>query len=314
MIDRTRLFFELSRQKLEQRGPSNTQPYVRRDKVVVVDKFKQECIDMYQTINNLKGFFIKIRPAYLSNTKRVGSSESLNEKQRDEIDYEAKMILQQQWNRLQRLIALEEERVKRLNNQNRFPFLSDSKKHGMSKTLELHRSGIFWFLNNLLKNVSDLHGDQQRIRLTRQVEKAKSSLHHIDDDYIRPRPPPSTITTTTTNGASTTLTLTPELEQELVTENNALLDELQVSYNKARQAEKSMNEIAELQTTLATHLATQSETIGHLLEDAIQTTDDVSMANQQLASARTRNRIASKIIIYVSVILALLLLFFDYTL
>lgn len=259
----------------------------------------------------MRKFLLSIRPAYLSNSNRGGLSagESMTDKQRDEIDYEARMILQQQKSRLRALEDLEKQRIEKYSARSAMSkFMEDLRTEGTNKTVQLHRAGMFWYLNDLLKEVSDFHAAQQQIRLSRQLEKAKSTFHHVPESHATKAAfldeQPDALPTNTQQ-------FSPELQMELENENNALLDELQVSLDKARSAEKSMYEISQLQTDLANHLTTQNEMIENLLENAFQTSEDVTAANQQLTSAGKRNRIASKIIIYASVIIGLLLLFYD---
>jgi syntaxin 18 len=249
-----------------------------------------------------------MRPSYLSNTRSSAYNELLTDKQRDEIDYETRLIIQQQMNRLRSLEEREKQRLARVNKGPMIArFLRDPRKEGIEKTLELHRAGMFWYLNEILRSVSQMHASQQEIRLSRQLEKSKSSLHHI----------PRTVVHRKLDGVPEepaqmeTQQLDAVQIQELVSENNAILEELEVTHDKVKQAEKSMYEISELQTNLAAHLATQNDKIHGLLEDAFRTSSDVSAANEQLASARKRNRRASKIIIYSSVSFGLILLFYD---
>lgn len=245
----------------------------------------------------------------------------MTDKQRDEIDYEARMILQQQTSRLRALEDLEKQRIERYNSRSTMAkFMQDPKAEGTEHTIQLHRAGIFWYLNDLLKTVSDLHASQQQIRLSRQLEKAKSTFHHVPEGATNKRTPSGNMTATALNNEESSSsthqgnvnqTLSPQLQTELENENNALLDELELSLDKAKSAEKSMYEISQLQSELATHLSSQSDMIQNLLENASQTSADVTAANKQLTSSGQRNRLASKIIIYTSVILALLLLFYD---
>ncbi|CAN6667297.1 syntaxin Ufe1p [Trichomonascus vanleenenianus] len=315
-MDLTHLYLEISRNKLEAVGAQNVKRFTRPSNGP--DKLTQECLDMDRTVKNLKAYLLRIRPAYLSNSKRPGH-ESLTDKQRDEIDYETRMILQQQMNKLRALEALEQERIQRQKQPSALSkYFFDSREDIASKTIELHRAGMFWYLNDLLKEVSDMHALQQEIRLSRQLEKSKNTLHNVrGGGAARAAHAAHNYTTNIAAEESVQAELeqvSPQLLQELESENNALLDELEVSLNKAKTAEKSMFEIAQLQTTLATHLASQNEMIQYLVEDAMKTTQDVGMANKELGSAAVRNRRTSKMIIFGSLIIALILLFNDYML
>lgn len=218
--------------------------------------------------------------------------------------------------RIRSLEDLEKERLSReAKNTGGFSsFFVDVRKEQISKTTALHRAGILWNLNDRLKEVSARHSAQQEIRLSRQVEKSKSMLHNVGDDtsLLRDLKNPTVTSNFNLEELPETLRdLTPQQITELETENNELLDELEQSLNKAKAAEKSLYEISQIQSQLATHLSTQNEMIEDLLGDAFQVHDNVTSANQQLENAKTRNKRASKLIIYISALFALILLFFD---
>lgn len=277
------------------------------------DRLTEECLAIYKRLKELKQYLITIRPSYLSSSKASAYNDALSEKQRDEIDYETRMILQQQMNQIRALEDLEKERIQKHQARSKLAkLLTDPKVEGTDKTIELHRAGIFWFLNDRLKSVSELHAEQQELRLRRQLDKNKPQYGRKVGSAVSSGMKPKIL---------------PEFEQEylakqlpqeqlleLESENNALLTELEHSLQQARTAEKALYEISELQTNLASHLASQNDRIQTMLEDAFQTSDDVSSANRQLESARTKNRRASKIIVFSSLIISIILLFYDWIL
>jgi len=58
--------------------------------------------------------------------------------------------------------------------------------------------------------------------------------------------------------------------------------------SKSRTAEKSLLEISELQTSLVTNLAMQSEHIDQLVQDSYLTTENVGKGNKELKRASER--------------------------
>lgn len=242
----------------------------------------------------------------MSSSRPSAYNQALTDKQRDEIDYEMRMILQQQMTQIRQLEDLEKQRVEKHELRSGLAkFLADPKSEGTNKTIELHRAGIFWFLNDHLKTVSQMHAQQQELRLRRQLDKSRSNFAH---PKIKP------LVTHEYEQEQLTSQLPPEQLLELESESNALLNELEQSLARAQSAEKALLEISQLQTNLAMHLASQNDRIQTLLEDAFQTSIDVSSANRQLESARTRNRRASKMIVYASLIISFVLLFYDWML
>lgn len=313
VMDRTKAFFELNRQLVELLPPDRRSQVATDNNVPEQrDKLTAECMDINNTVSELQTNLARIRPLYLATSKRGGLGNSMTDAQRDEVDFETRRIIQQQMARVRQLEELEKERIRRYSNRSALQkFLADPVAQGTNESMTLHRQGMLWYLNDKLKTVSDIHASQQHVRLSRQVEKSKSSFHHLPD---RPRRPAQSFAADEQergNEATDDIDLSPEMRQELENENNALLEELEQSLDKARQAEKSMNEIAQLQTDLAVHLSTQNDMIQNLMDNAEQTAIEVSSANKQLTSAGTRNRIASKIIIYASLIIGLILLMYD---
>ncbi|ANB15691.1 hypothetical protein AWJ20_3330 [Sugiyamaella lignohabitans] len=316
--DITYTFRELSRSKREQLLNKGTQINSTSVNDHKPDRLTAECLDINDKIKELASYLAEIRPSYLSNSRVSSHDESLTDNQRDEIDYETRLILQRQMGRLRALEELEKRRIENSHSASRVAkFLRDPKKEGIDTTIKLHRAGMFWYLNDLLKTVSDTHAAQQEIRLSRQLAKSKSTFHtpqnplNTWDKKENFETNISNVAHDTPEHSKPSLELSPQQVQLLEQENSSLLEELEVTHDKVKQAEQSMYEIAELQTSLATHLSSQNTKIQSLMDDAFKTSSDVSAANEQLASARSRNRRASKIIIYSSVSLGLVLLFYD---
>jgi syntaxin 18 len=102
----------------------------------------------------------------------------------------------------------------------------------------------------------------------------------------------TTTTTTTTDtdtdplATDTPLHLTDSQIQQFSSENTDLLESMQSTLDTVLHAERSLLEISQLQTTLITHLASQTETIERLYEDANEAIGSVGQANVQLKEAK----------------------------
>lgn len=333
MPDLTPLFFELV-------GPSAPR------KRLTKHAFDQESDSVAASIAELDTFLTSIRPAYLSiHTRKAGRSESelqralrygarseseplsgstthMTDKQRDEVDYETKAAIQNITRKIRALERWEEERQTR-NSAGQSggwitSLMKDPLQEGVENTVGKHRDAVLWYLNDRLRSVSELQQSQQETRVNRQLEKSRSMMHNVrkeggfkganagikgvgagaDDEK--------------TDFSSLGSDIAPELLQQLESEHAELLDELQGKLGKVHEAEKSLYEIAEMQNELTMHLAAQTDKIQQLMNDANQTSVDVGDANKNLESAKSRNRKASRMIIGVSLFLALLLLFYDY--
>ncbi|KAG5373440.1 Syntaxin UFE1 [Yarrowia sp. C11] len=336
MPNLTPLFFELV-------GPTAPK------KALPKHAFDKEADTANSLISELQAFLTEVRPSYLSvRTLKEGRNESelaralrygaradsndsgganasksthMTDKQRNEVDYETKSAVQ---NLTRKIRALEKwtEDEKRKKNEKKGGFLSslmkDELQEGVEKTQEQHRDAVLWYLNDRLRAVSEMQQTMQEQRLARERERVMSRNNVVVD---RPTLGASAARTETDvaldSGEKTTSepfdsTISPEMIQQLETEHAELLDSLQGKLGKVHEAEKSLYEISEMQNELTMHLASQSEKIQSLINDANQTTVDVGDANKNLESAKSRNRKASRMIIGISLFLAFLLLFYDY--
>ena len=75
-------------------------------------------------------------------------------------------------------------------------------------------------------------------------------------------------------------------------------------------AEKSLLEIAELQTTLADNLSVQAEHINQLVEDSFNTTENVGSGNRELKKA-TERKSTAQAVFYGSSLFCLSLVLWD---
>lgn len=82
--------------------------------------------------------------------------------------------------------------------------------------------------------------------------------------------------------------------------------------NTVLRAEKSLLEISQLQSTLIAHLATQSEAIELLYDEAMGTVADLGRANDQLKKAKERGKEGRLYLVVFLVIASLTLLFLDW--
>ncbi|KAK9475215.1 uncharacterized protein V1510DRAFT_410359 [Dipodascopsis tothii] len=331
MTDHTALFSALVRAHTDRTANRVTSPTAKPDKVPGHEDFISEARMIYGHIRELRAFLLEIRHVYLSTSmrnqplskaqtllhgnsymeqamKNKSSIKYLTDKQRDEIDFEAKMIIQQSVRRVRKLEQLEALRLKKLESASTISkFMRDSKQENISQTLALHRKGVTQFLNQKLKEVSEIQTEQQEIRLLRQKEKTMSALDKLPKNanrYISSSAPDEEKRLMSTIG--------PEMLQELQIENNNLLEEFESTLDKAREAEKALYEISSLQSELTAHLLSQSELTHQLYDDAVQSNLDVANANTQLQNARKKNRMASRLIIFLALFASFFLLFVDY--
>jgi syntaxin 18 len=178
------------------------------------DPFMKEAYRIEQHIISLKEFLLITRKAYLRNegpkrkhgnqhTKPIASQiparaqfegslfsafpktiTHLTDKERDEIDFQAKMIIRRCMDRVKDLEDAEKMRQDAVKAQSakqlsRFfsNILASTETARSDDLLAVHRSGVVWLLNKRLMEVSQLQKSQQETRLMKAVEKSENQLH-----------------------------------------------------------------------------------------------------------------------------------------
>ncbi|KAI8367021.1 hypothetical protein EDC96DRAFT_462202 [Choanephora cucurbitarum] len=344
MSSRTLEFRNIVEEKsaLVPRKPPNPKRREKNDETSY-DLFTKEAYRIYQHIDSLRRFLIAIRPAYLSTKNRgartrsnidtsnisgdslfslfSGNIHQLTDRERDEIDFQAKLIIRRCIDRIKELEESEKIRQEReaAKPTNRLAsFLSSVLLPSMTEdVLFVHRSGMTWLLNQQLMQVSQIQKDQQEIRLTREIEKSENQLSKSTYAEAQPlpeqsssSPPPPSEPEFEDNPFEQELT--SEQMQILEKENSTMLEELSNTLNQVKNAEKALLEIATLQTQLTNHLAAQTIQTDRLYADAIATTNRVEQGNTQLISARERNRSSRKFMVAFLVGASFVLLFLDW--
>ncbi|CAG8666502.1 6386_t:CDS:2, partial [Funneliformis caledonium] len=345
------------------------------------DEFLKEAYRIDSHINNLKIFLLSIRKVYLntasqhytpSNFSYTGSfnlstfnsnddqnflskfnpSTNLTDKERDEIDLQAKMIIQQCLDRIKKLEESEKSGLNLFNSCqllyliNKIKNLAERQNSVMNNTwnkilstafsaeghdmLPAIRSSITWYLNKRLTEVSMIQKNQQETRIMKEIEKRESTLYKSAS--IRPSTPlpfPTMIneekeipgkhddelnggTMVTDDDDDIERHLTTEQKMMLEMENETMMKELATSLEQVNQAEKALLEISNLQSVLSNHLAVQTQQTDRLYAEAIATTDRVQEGNLMLQQARQRASDTRKWVLTFLIIASFILLFLDW--
>ncbi|KAI9888208.1 MAG: hypothetical protein M1814_001093, partial [Vezdaea aestivalis] len=175
--------------------------------------------------------------------------------------------------------------------------------------LKEHREGIIWYVRRKLELCSEVQRSMMERRIQREIEKNKS----ISYKYRGPTsmgqiqvssPTVSTATNTLSRGGETQdgriikqgyqqdldtqHNLSPEQLQLFAEENDSMVKHYEETLGQVRTAERSLIEISEQQTTLASHLEIQNAHIDQLVVDSVQTTENVGGGNKELKRAAER--------------------------
>ncbi|RMZ73409.1 snare syntaxin 18 ufe1 [Pyrenophora seminiperda CCB06] len=189
-----------------------------------------------------------------------------------------------------------------------------------ANTIKAHRESVIWSLQNQLEQCGRFQSEMMEIRLMREVEKSKSVLYKTRTtgpgvaDYSSMNGRGSTDyrakSTYTQDESSAAIEnqLDPEQLQLFAQENQDMLKQYEDQLDKVRQTEKSLIEIAELQSTLTANLSIQAAHIDQLVEDSFNTTENVGSGNKELKRATERGSVAQKVFWATSVFCGTLIL------
>ncbi|CAG8636783.1 9822_t:CDS:2 [Ambispora gerdemannii] len=321
------------------------------------DPFLKEAYEIASHINNLKAFLLSIRKVYLNLSRNsvgslrkttgnnaissfsdieknvlspnVGASiQTLTDKERDDIDLHAKVIMQKCMDRIKKLEEAEEGVGVNTARQNSImsnpllkilPNLRTPEEHDI---IAAHRSSVTWFLNMQLMQASKIQKDLQESRIRKEIEKRERSL--LKPTTNKPTTPPLVLrefsdekdsSKNKENNVDTNVITSEDddIEQHLSAEQKMMLElENETMMKELDQAEKALLEISNLQSVLSSHLAVQTQQTDRLYAEAIATTDRVQEGNLMLIKARQRAQDARKGILIFLILASFILLFLDW--
>ncbi|CAO1612956.1 unnamed protein product [Sympodiomycopsis kandeliae] len=244
----------------------------------------------------------------------------LSDAQKDEVDLHLKLVLERSIARLKELTAAEEKRraavpstptsaLSRLFAPAASPTTLDSAEY--SAQLGQHRDSMTAYIGASLKKAGERVGRMQESRIRALEEKAgkrriiPSQKKTAATEKRQEAIPGSQSSFRATAGADTDLDntqsssaeeLTQEQMQQFASESSALTKTLQSDLAAVENVTRTLNTIAELQTTLVQHLTIQNETITSLSDEAIDQRIEVEKGNTQLKQAKERSRSANRLL------------------
>ncbi|CAG8640133.1 2169_t:CDS:2, partial [Diversispora eburnea] len=200
MVDLTpefrRLINEFSITDKSNKRRNNILPPTKKNVKQIQDEFLREAYRIASHISNLKSFLISFRKAYLNITRQSPTSSNLSssnrdyfeqglsskvatltDKQRDEIDVQAKTMIQQCLDRIKKLEEAEQVRQNSIMNNTWTKIFSSTFSYEERDVLAAIRSSITWYLNKRLTEVSEIQKNQQEARILKEVERRESTLY-----------------------------------------------------------------------------------------------------------------------------------------
>ncbi|KAI8631943.1 hypothetical protein F5Y19DRAFT_380952 [Xylariaceae sp. FL1651] len=301
-----------------------------------LEDFLKEAYRINSHITSLHADLKNIRQSYLStaqprktlirSAQKDRQARPLSDRDREEIDANAKKMLRELNASIRRLADIEQARadIEAKVIQKKFVRglsalgawaaggapTSKSPEHtaaeDQAKTISTHRDSVLWLLRHRLQECVKTQQDMMEIRIMREMEKNRSvlakargqdtaSLNTLGS-LVGPASP-----TDWTKGSSQALPpdetpsynatsdLTAEQIQMFERDNQDMLQHYESTLDQVRTAEKSLVEISELQTQLINTLTTQSAGIEQLVADSEMTAENVEGGNRQLTQATKKS-------------------------
>ncbi|SPO20002.1 related to syntaxin 18 [Ustilago trichophora] len=255
----------------------------------------------------------------------------LNDTQRDEIDFQVKVVIKRCLESIKELERAEEARKKNapttptaLSPFNSLLALSTARDSSTSilasSLISAHRASITQYLSTLLSKASSLQSDMQEARLRVQREKTKS----LANSRLQLQQQAGASSTASASGSASAPAVirgsvggsfNPDLDSEsnlvgkdisaqlsasqiemFENESSELIKSLESDLAAIKKAESRLYEISELQTQVVQQLEQQGEITDMLLDEAIGVGTEVGRGNEELRKARERSREADKIL------------------
>ncbi|KAI2619172.1 snare-complex protein syntaxin-18 N-terminus-domain-containing protein [Hypoxylon sp. NC1633] len=296
-----------------------------------LDDFLKEAYRINSHIASLHADLRNIRQSYLStaqprktlirSAQKDRQSRPLSDREREEIDANAKKMLRELNASIRGLADVEQARseIESRIIQKKFArglgalgawaagglSISKSPEHTaaeeQAKTTTTHRDSVLWVLRHRLQECVKTQQDMMEIRLMREMEKSRSvlaksrrqdvplktagNMHEAGSPVGSKRRASHALPLDEAPTYAPAGDLTTEQIQMFEKDNQDMLKHYESTLDQVRTAEKSLLEISELQTQLIDTLTTQSTGIEQLVTDSENTTENIGGGNRQLKQA-----------------------------
>ncbi|KAI1775739.1 hypothetical protein F4818DRAFT_414811 [Hypoxylon cercidicola] len=299
-----------------------------------LEDFLKEAYRINSHITSLHADLRNIRQSYLStaqprktlirSAQNDRQSRPLSDREREEIDANAKKLLRELNTSIRRLADVEQARseIESRVIQKKFARglgalgawaaggtqTSKSPEYiaaeERANSISTHRDSVLWLLRHRLQECVKTQQDMMEIRLMREMEKNRSVLAksrrpdvpmgvlgnmHEAGSPVELKRAGQALLPDDTRSPSSAVDLTEEQIQMFEKDNQDMLKYYESTLDQVRTAEKSLLEISELQTQLIDTLTTQSAGIEQLVADSEKTTENIGGGNRQLKQATQKS-------------------------
>ncbi|KAJ2762439.1 hypothetical protein IWQ57_005798 [Coemansia nantahalensis] len=175
------------------------------------------------------------------------------------------------------------------------------------------QSSVVWWLNARLRQTNQIHAEMQEEYLRQKLERQRGLL-----PAKRPAAAaPAAVAAGDDSGPRAAQdellqSLSPQQLQQLRTENDSMLAEFESTLDQIRDTQRSIAEIATLQTRLAGELDAQMQQTEQLYNEAVGAVDSVGSGNAHLVEAYKTKASARKWVLFIFLALSVVLLFLDW--
>ncbi|KAI1383672.1 uncharacterized protein F4822DRAFT_84510 [Hypoxylon trugodes] len=296
-----------------------------------LDDFLKEAYRINSHISTLHTDLRNIRQSYLStaqprktlirSAQKDKYSRPLSDREREEIDANAKKMLRELNASIRRLADIEQARseIESRVIQKKFARglgalgawaaggspTNKSPEHATAEdranTINTHRDSVLWLLRHRLQECVKTQQDMMEIRLMREMEKNRSvlakarrqdaplatlgNIQETGSPIEAKRRASQALPPNESPSYTPAADLTAEQIRMFEKDNQDMLKHYESTLDQVRTAEKSLLEISELQTQLIDTLTTQSAGIEQLVADSENTTENIGGGNRQLKQA-----------------------------
>ncbi|KAF2098848.1 snare protein [Rhizodiscina lignyota] len=302
--------------------------------VDTLNEFLKEAYRINTHISELVTYLRRIRPAYLSLSQparhtrlRQSTDTHLTDVQRAQIDASTSQLLSQINASITQLHTAETARaegyiqIAAKKRQRGLGVLKswasgggvvakspeEQEEDGREEALRLYREEVVRYLRRRLERAGEAQRGMVEVRLEREREKEASVLYKIrgaEGSRMGGSGDWSRMGFAGSDGLrveelqrekEAESELSPEQLQLFEKENSSMLKHYTDQLDQVKNAEKSLIEISDLQTTLAANLTVQADNIDILVEDSFMTHENVGKGNKELKRASERKSTAQMV-------------------